>query len=153
MVKKKNKKSVSKKIVKKQSSKKKKQLGARELAFFKSIILEKQKDTLENLEALKSYIVDPDTGEYNNEISSYSLHMEQGTDSMEREKTFLFAARDTKLLSYLREAIQRIDSKTYGVCTVCGNQIEKARLIAVPITQLCVKCKLKKNKPSRKPQN
>ena len=139
-------KSVSKKIVKKDKIKKIKGLGIRDLSFFKSIILEKQKETVENLVLLKSYLIDPNTGESNNEISSYSLHMEQGTDTMEREKTFLFAARDTKYLSYLKEALQRIEQKTYGLCTGCNKLIERERLLAVPITQLCVKCKLKKNK-------
>lgn len=139
-------KTVSKKNITKKVIKKIKYLGKRDLAFFKSIVLEKQKETLENLESLKSYIIDPNTGEYNSEISSYSLHAEQGTDTMEREKTFLFAARDTKYLGYLKEALHRIENKSYGLCSGCNKLIERERLIAVPITQLCVKCKLSKNK-------
>ena len=89
-------------------------------------------------------MVDPNTGENQNEISSYSLHMEQGTDTMEREKTYLFAARDTKYLNYLNEALLRIEKGGYGVCSDCNKLIESKRLLAVPITQLCVKCKLSK---------
>ncbi|MEX2088719.1 MAG: conjugal transfer protein TraR, partial [Bacteroidota bacterium] len=69
-----------------------------DLAHFKKIILEKRKEILEELETLKASMMDVTTGEYATENSTYSLHMEQGTDTMEREKTFLFASREGKFL-------------------------------------------------------
>jgi len=113
-----------------------------ELAHFKEIILEKRKEILEELEALKSTMMDVQTGEYVTENSTYSLHMEQGTDTMEREKTFLFASREGKFLNYLDDALKRIEKGTYGRCTVCGKLIEKERLEAVPHAQQCLDCKL-----------
>jgi len=117
-----------------------------ELAHFKEIILEKRKEILEELEALKSTMMDVQTGEYVTENSTYSLHMEQGTDTMEREKTFLFASREGKFLNYLDDALKRIEKGEYGFCTDCGNLIDKERLEAVPHAQLCIKCKLKRGK-------
>jgi RNA polymerase-binding protein DksA len=67
--------------------------------------------------------------------------MEQGTDAMEREKTFLFASREGKFLNYLDDALKRIDKGTYGFCINCGKLIPKARLEAVPHAQLCIECK------------
>jgi len=120
--------------------------GKAELAHFKEIILEKRKEILEELEALKSTMMDVQTGEYVTENSTYSLHMEQGTDTMEREKTFLFASREGKFLNYLDDALKRIDKGEYGFCIDCGNLIDKERLEAVPHAQLCIKCKLKRGK-------
>lgn len=117
-----------------------------ELEHFKKIILEKKKEILEELETLKSSMMDATTGEYTSENSAYSLHMEQGTDTMEREKTFLFASREGKFLNYLEDALKRIERGEYGNCTECGNLIDKERLEAVPHAQLCIKCKLKKGK-------
>ncbi len=111
---------------------------------FKEIILEKRKEILEELESLKSSMMDVTTGEYVTENSTYSLHMEQGTDAMEREKTFLFASREGKFLNYLDDALKRIETGSYGFCTECGTLIDKARLEAVPHAQQCVKCKMKK---------
>jgi RNA polymerase-binding protein DksA len=91
-------------------------------------------------------MMDVTTGEYVSENSTYSLHMEQGTDAMEREKTFLFASREGKFLNYLDDALKRIEKGDYGYCTDCGKLIEKERLKAVPHAQLCVQCKLKKSK-------
>ncbi len=115
-----------------------------ELEQFKKIILEKRKEILEELESLKSTIMDVTTGQYEIENSTYSLHMEQGTDAMEREKTFLFASREGKFLNYLDDALQRIQHGTYGFCSECGNLIDKERLMAVPHAHQCVKCKMKK---------
>lgn len=115
-----------------------------ELAHFKEIILQKKKETLEELERLKESMMDVTTGEYVSENSTYSLHMEQGTDAMEREKTFLLASREGKFLNYLEDALKRIEKGDYGYCIDCGKLIEKERLEAVPHAQLCVQCKLKR---------
>jgi RNA polymerase-binding protein DksA len=117
-----------------------------ELARFKEIILQKKKEILEELESLKESMMDVTTGEYVSENSTYSLHMEQGTDAMEREKTFLFASREGKFLNYLEDALKRIEKGNYGHCVDCGKLIEKERLEAVPHAQLCVQCKMKRGR-------
>jgi len=117
-----------------------------ELAHFKELIVEKRKEILEELETLKASMMDVQTGEYVTENSTYSLHMEQGTDTMEREKTFLFASREGKFLNYLDDALKRIEKGEYGFCIDCGSLIDKERLEAVPHAQLCIKCKLKRGR-------
>lgn len=117
-----------------------------ELSYFKEIILEKKKEILEELETLRDTMMDSTTGEYATENSTYSTHMEQGTDSMEREKTFLFASREGKFLNYLEDALIRIEKGDYGKCSTCGKLIEKERLEAVPHAQQCLQCKLHSQK-------
>ena len=114
-----------------------------ELEYFRKIILEKKKEILEELETLRDTMMDSTTGEYASESSTYSTHMEQGTDAMEREKTFLFASREGKFLNHLEDALSRIGRGEYGRCTVCGKLIEKERLEAVPHAQQCLQCKLR----------
>ena len=127
----------------------------KDLEQFRTIILEKRDEILEDLQSLKEQMLDTSTGEYINENSPYSLHMaEQGTDAMEREKTFLYAQRENKFLGYLDEALKRIDNGTYGVCVECIEEpqhlcetcplVPKARLIAVPHTQHCLPIKQRK---------
>lgn len=129
----------------------------KELDHFKEIILEKRDEIIEQLQNLKDQMLDPTTGEYINENSPYSLHMaEQGTDAMEREKTFLYAQRENKFLGYLEDALKRIDSGTYGICIECIEEpqhlcdtcplIPKARLEAVPHSQLCLPIKQRQEK-------
>jgi DnaK suppressor protein len=140
---------VKKAVAKKSNSVKtkgssKKGYSKTELEFFRKIIMEKRQEILDELEALKSTMMDVTTGQYEIENSTYSLHMEQGTDAMEREKTFLFASREGKFLNYLDDALERISRGTYGFCTECGNLIDKERLEAVPHAHQCVNCKMKK---------
>jgi len=117
-----------------------------ELEHFKSIILEKKKEIIEELDALKENMMDTTTGEYATENSTYSTHMEQGTDAMEREKTFLFASREGRFLNYLEDALARIEKGDYGRCVTCGKLIEKERLEAVPHASQCLQCKLHSHK-------
>jgi RNA polymerase-binding transcription factor len=125
------------------------------LEHFRNIIIEKREEILEDLQSLKEQMLDPSTGEYINENSPYSLHMaEQGTDAMEREKTFLYAQRENKFLGYLDDALKRIDAGTYGICIECIETpqhlcetcplVPKARLEAVPHTQHCLPIKQRK---------
>jgi len=129
----------------------------KDLEHFKQIILDKQNEIIEQLQNLKDQMMDPTTGEYINENSPYSLHMaEQGTDAMEREKTFLYAQRENKFLGYLEDALKRIDAGTYGICIDCIEKpqhlcptcplVPKARLEAVPHSQLCLPIKQKQEK-------
>lgn len=129
----------------------------RDLDHFKEIILEKRDEIIEQLQNLKDQMLDPTTGEYINENSPYSLHMaEQGTDAMEREKTFLYAQRENKFLGYLEDALKRIEAGTYGICVACIEEpqhlcetcplVPKARLEAVPHSQLCLPMKEKKER-------
>jgi RNA polymerase-binding transcription factor DksA len=112
-----------------------------ELKRFKEFLLAKRQETMEELDTLKESMMDVTTGEYVSESSNYSLHMEQGTDAMEREKTFLFASRESKFLEQLNDALGRVDEKTYGMCKVCGVLIPKERLDAVPTATTCAEYK------------
>ena len=131
--------------------------GKKDLEHFKSVIMEKRDEIIEQLQNLKEQMLDPTTGEYINENSPYSLHMaEQGTDAMEREKTFLYAQRENKFLGYLEDALKRIEGGTYGICVECIEEpqnlcgtcplIPKERLEAVPHSQHCLPIKQRQEK-------
>ena len=77
-------------------------------------------------------------------LSAYSFHMaDQGTDAMEREKQFLFASKEGRLLYHLDEALRRLyrTPDQFGVCEECGEKISFERLDALPHARLCIKCK------------
>jgi RNA polymerase-binding transcription factor DksA len=118
-----------------------KQFPQADLNHFREIIMAKRKETVEDLDNLKESMMDVTTGEYVSESSNYSLHMEQGTDAMEREKTFLFASRGSKFVNQLDDALVRIGEGTYGLCKVCQLLIPKERLIAVPTATTCAEYK------------
>ncbi len=65
--------------------------------------------------------------------------------SLETDRNFLLRLRDRerKLIEKIKEAIERIDNDTFGICEVCGKNISKERLKARPVTTLCIECKKK----------
>ncbi len=78
------------------------------------------------------------------DLSSYSFHMaDQGTDAMEREKAFLFASKEGRLLYHIDEALRRLYRKpdAFGYCEECGASIGHERLDALPHARLCIDCK------------
>ena len=68
--------------------------------------------------------------------------------SLESDRNFELRIRDRerKLIRKMQEAIQRIDSGTFGICDRCGGPISEKRLIARPVTTLCIECKTKEEK-------
>ncbi|MBS4029265.1 MAG: TraR/DksA C4-type zinc finger protein [Ignavibacteriales bacterium] len=124
--------------------KKKNGYSKTDLKYFKKLILEKRAEVREDLQRQRENVIDPMTGEYHQESSLYSLHMEHGTDSMEREKAFLLVAREARFLENLNDALARIELDNYGWCKDCGKLINKWRLEAVPHAQLCADCKNKR---------
>jgi DnaK suppressor protein len=80
------------------------------------------------------------------DLSSYSFHMaDQGTDAMEREKSFLFASKEGRYLYRIEDALRRLykDPENFGVCQSCKQAIPFERLDALPHARYCLNCKLK----------
>lgn len=68
--------------------------------------------------------------------------------SLESDRNFELRIRDRerKLIMKMREAIKRIDDGVFGVCDICGGPISEKRLMARPVTTLCIDCKMKQEK-------
>ena len=49
--------------------------------------------------------------------------------------------RERKLLKKIDEALERMNTETYGMCEGCGGEIPYKRLKARPVTTLCIECK------------
>ena len=71
--------------------------------------------------------------------------------SLESDRNFELRIRDRerKLIMKLQEAIKRIDDGVFGICEVCGGPISEKRLIARPVTTLCIDCKTKQEKQEK----
>jgi len=65
--------------------------------------------------------------------------------ALETDRNFLLRIRDRerKLIEKIKEAIDRIDNGTFGICELCEKEIGEERLKARPVTTLCIECKKK----------
>jgi DnaK suppressor protein len=61
----------------------------------------------------------------------------------ESDRSFLLRIRDRerKLIVKIREALDRIEEGTFGICESCGEEIGEKRLEARPVTTQCIDCK------------
>ncbi len=119
--------------------------SAKELKHFKQLILDKRNNAVEDIERMNLQL--KDSREQAENDSAYSFHMaDAGTDAMEREKLYLMMARKQKYVGYLDRALERIESKTYGICKVTGKPISKERLESVPHTEISIEAKLRQKK-------
>ncbi len=68
--------------------------------------------------------------------------------SLESDRNFELRIRDRerKLIMKMQEAIKRMDDGVFGICEVCGGPISEKRLMARPVTTLCIDCKMKQEK-------
>jgi len=57
--------------------------------------------------------------------------------------------RDSKLVGKLKEALERVEEGSYGICEDCGQKISEERLKARPVTTMCIKCKRKQENDER----
>ena len=112
------------------------------LEFFKNLLLEKRSELMNQLGIIKETSFKDTIKDSSGDNSAYSFHMaDQGTDAQEREKAFMFAYREGRLIYHIDEALERIEKGIYGLCHECGKAISIERLEAVPHARLCIQCK------------
>ena len=65
--------------------------------------------------------------------------------SLESDRNFTLRIRDRerRLIAKIKNALDRLDNGTFGICEECGEDISDKRLKARPVTTLCINCKKK----------
>mgnify|MGYP006134425699 CR=1 FL=1 len=110
------------------------------LDYFKSIIIKKREKIMNDIAESKERTEEMMKGDSVNAV--YSSHMaDAGSDQQEREKAFYWLSRENNYLQYINRALEMIDKGTFGVCSSCGELINKDRLNEVPHTTQCFNCK------------
>lgn len=111
-----------------------------ELAEFKRLIMEKKEQAEEDLRLLKETFAN-DKSNGTDDTSPTFKAFEEGSDTMSKEANSQLASRQEKFIRDLKNALIRIENKTYGICRVTGKLINKDRLILVPHATLSIEAK------------
>ena len=112
----------------------------KDLAEFKELILDKIKHAERDLELIKSaYMNDLNNG--TDDTSPTFKAFEEGSATMSKEANSALAIRQEKFIRDLKNALIRIENKTYGVCRVTKKLIKKERLKLVPHATLSIEAK------------
>lgn len=111
-----------------------------DLAEFKEIILKKIEKAQNDLSLIKSaYMNDLNNG--TDDTSPTFKAFEEGSETMSKEANSQLAIRQEKFLRDLKNALFRVENKTYGVCRVTGKLISKDRLKLVPHATMSIEAK------------
>jgi DnaK suppressor protein len=111
-----------------------------DLAEFKELILAKLEKAKNDLELIKSaYMNDLNNG--TDDTSPTFKAFEEGSETMSKEANSQLAIRQEKFIRDLKNALIRIENKTYGVCKVTGKLLNKERLKIVPHATMSIEAK------------
>lgn len=112
----------------------------KDLAEFKELINEKIQKAKHDLALIKSaYMNDHNNG--TEDTSPTFKAFDEGSEVMSKESNSQLAIRQEKFIRDLKNALIRIENKTYGVCRVTGKLINKERLKLVPHATLSIEAK------------
>ena len=116
-----------------------------DLTEFRVLIEEKIEKARADLELLKSsYMNDGNNG--TEDTAPTFKAFEEGSETMSKEANTQLAIRQEKFIRDLKNALVRIENKTYGICRVTGKLINKQRLLLVPHATLSIEAKNIQNK-------
>jgi RNA polymerase-binding transcription factor DksA len=111
-----------------------------ELAGFRKLIQEKIVKAKEQLDLIESaYRNDSDNG--TDDTSPTFKAFDEGSEVMSKETASQLAIRQEKFIRDLKNALIRIENKTYGICRVTGKLINPERLKLVPHATLSIEAK------------
>ncbi|MRI62732.1 TraR/DksA family transcriptional regulator [Ornithobacterium rhinotracheale] len=120
----------------------KKRYSDAELEEFKELILEKIAKAEKDLKVIKeSFINNQNNG--TDDTSPTFKAFEEGSETMSKEQNAQLASRQEKFIKNLKNALVRIENKTYGICRETGKLISKERLKLVPHATLSIEAKQK----------
>ena len=114
----------------------------KDLEKFRMLIEEKIAKAQHDLELIRSaYMNDGNNG--TEDTSPTFKAFEEGSQTMSKEANTQLAIRQEKFIRDLKNALIRIENKTYGICRVTGKLISKKRLKLVPHATLSIEAKNK----------
>jgi RNA polymerase-binding transcription factor DksA len=116
----------------------------KELDEFREIINEKVAEAERDYELLKNTLAHRDEHGTDDTSPTFKV-LEDGSDAMSREEIAQLASRQERHIQNLKNALIRIENKTYGICRVTGKLIPKERLRSVPHATLSIEAKLTQN--------
>ncbi|MCI5051476.1 MAG: TraR/DksA C4-type zinc finger protein [Candidatus Pacebacteria bacterium] len=112
--------------------------SSKELGEFKSIIESKIQEAQNQINILSGLHGNPSSGD---EYGKTHNPFEEAAEGNSKEMNVTLIQRQEKIKRDLKNALIRIENKTYGVCRVTGKLINPERLKLVPHATLSIEAK------------
>ncbi len=114
-----------------------------DLVFFGQILLDRKKQIIKNIEDTSKEMENLNQSEANDEIDYASINIDKNIEQA-------ITSQQSKELMEINLAIAKINSKNYGVCEMCEDEIGIARLKVKPHAKYCIVCREIVEKTSKK---
>jgi RNA polymerase-binding transcription factor DksA len=125
-----------------EQSKQKEYYSDNDLAEFKKLILDKIEKAQKQLQLYEDAHKNGSSNDTEDTAPTFKS-FDDGSNTLSKEANSLLAIRQGKFIRDLKNALIRIENKTYGICRVTGKLIRKERLILVPHATLSIEAKNK----------
>jgi len=110
-------------------------LTKKDTEYFKDLLTRRMNELLNEANKTVSVMTD--------DVQKFPDPTDRATLESDRNFELRIRDRERKLIKKIKEALQRIEDGTYGICELCGEDISRQRLEARPVTTLCIECKKK----------
>lgn len=104
-----------------------------QVEFFKNVL----NTRLDNLLSQAKQVVSELVSQNDQEIE----YLDRASAHADQSMKLKIRTRESRLIKKVKEALERIESGTYGFCDGCGEEISIKRLEARPVTTKCIDCK------------
>lgn len=111
-----------------------------DLAEFKKLILDKIEKAQKQLEIYQDAYKNGSSNDTEDTAPTFKS-FDDGSNTLSKEANSQLAIRQGKFIRDLKNALIRIENKTYGICRDTGKLIRKERLILVPHATLSIEAK------------
>ena len=123
---------------------KSKGMSKRDVEKYQQSLQKIRKKLIGEIEHLEENNLKKSTREASGDLSGYRLHMaDVASDAYAQEFAIGLVSSEQNLLREVERALNKIESRNYGLCEDCGKRISVKRLKAIPYAHLCIDCKEK----------
>ena len=112
----------------------------------RSYLESEQERLTRELEQLKASVRPADE---RREGSPFGKREEEATETAELETRLELEKRIRDQMAAVEHALSKFEAGTYGLCDICGQTIDPARLEALPQASLCLNCKASQAKNAK----
>ena len=118
-------------------------MDQQKLEHFKERLLAEKKRLEEELKDIETGNLTESQSEVTGENSYEDHFADSGTATFDRERDLSLEENAKDLLSQVEAALKSLKEGKFGYCRRCGEEIDPARLKALPYADLCITCKRK----------
>jgi DnaK suppressor protein len=115
----------------------------RDLEKFRKLLLMQREQLVGNAKRALSGDIHLDPDDFPDEMDAASSEISLAFTGRLRE-------RERRLLAKIDQALEKIESHTFGLCENCGEEIGLKRLEARPVAELCIDCKSEQERLERR---